>query len=127
MDVAVVGAGIIGLGIAWAMAQSGRSVAVIDPAPGTGATYAAAGMLAPVSELHYQEEDLLTLMLASAALYPAFVKSLGADAESGFQSTRTITVGADAADRQALADLRQVQLAHGLAVQQMTIREARLL
>jgi glycine oxidase len=124
VDVAVVGAGIVGLGIAWALAESGRTVAVIDPAPATGATYAAAGMLAPVSELHYQEEDLLELMLASAQLYPAFIEPLGAG-EAGYRTTATITVGADPADRQSLADLRRAQLAHGLSVEQLTIREAR--
>ena len=128
VDVAVVGAGIVGLGIAWTVAQSGRTVAVIDQEPASGATHAAAGMLAPVSELHYQEEDLLELTLASAALYPAFVESLGEDAAAaGYLATRTITVGADAADRRSLADLREVQLAHGLAVEPLTIREARAL
>ena len=126
VDVAVVGGGIVGLGIAWAVAQTGRRVTVIDAAPATGATEAAAGMLAPVSELHYQEEHLLALMLASAALYPGFIESLtpfGGD--TGYQKTRTIIVGADAADRRALADLRQVQTSHGLTVDALTIREAR--
>jgi glycine oxidase len=128
VDVAVVGAGIIGLGIAWTVAKSGRTVTVIDPDPATGATYAAAGMLAPVSELHYQEEHLLELMLASAELYPSFVESLGADAaEVGYRTTRTISVGADAADRRSLADLRGLQVAHGLAVEPLTVREARAL
>ncbi|TFD82634.1 glycine oxidase ThiO [Cryobacterium fucosi] len=126
VDVAVVGAGIVGLGIAWAAAQSGRSVAVIDRAPATGATFAAAGMLAAVSEMHFQEEDLLELTLASAALYPAFVDSLGTHASgTGYRMTTTITVGADAADRRTLTDLRAVQVKHGLAVQELTIREAR--
>lgn len=128
VDVAVIGAGIIGLGIAWTAARSGRTVAVIDPEPAQGATYAAAGMLAPVSELHYQEEALLELMLASAALYPAFVGSLGAEAvDTGYLTTRTLVVGADAADRASLADLSQVQRAHGLTVSPLTIREARAL
>jgi len=128
VDVAVIGGGIVGLGIAWAAVQSGRTVAVIDPMPAAGATYAAAGMLAPVSELHYQEEHLLELMLASASLYPAFVESLGTDVEAtGYQTTRTLSVGADAADRQSLADLREVQLANGLSVQPLTVREARAL
>jgi glycine oxidase len=126
VDVAVVGAGIIGLGIAWTVWQTGRTVAIIDAAPASGATEAAAGMLAPVSELHYQEEHLLELMLASSALYPAFIELLGASGvEAGYQRTRTINVGADAADRRALADLREVQLSHGLAVDALTIREAR--
>ena len=124
VDVAIIGAGIVGLGIAWTAAQSGRTVTVIDPAPASGATFAAAGMLAPVSELHYQEVDLLELTLASAALYPAFMKPLDTDG-AGYRMTRTITVGADAADRRALADLRQVQLKHGLKVEPLTIREAR--
>ncbi|MDJ0338609.1 glycine oxidase ThiO [Cryobacterium sp. PH31-O1] len=126
VDVAVIGGGIIGLGIAWAVAQSGRTVVVIDPDPAGGATYAAAGMLAAVSELHYQEEELLELMLASSALYPAFIESLQTASDpTGYQRTRTINVGAEAADRQALADLRGVQLANGLGVEPLTVREAR--
>ena len=128
VDVAVIGGGIVGLGIAWTVAQSGRTVAVIDPTPVAGATYAAAGMLAPVSELQYQEEHLLELMLASAALYPAFVESLGTNVDAtGYRTTRTVSVGADAADRKSLADLREVQSANGLSVQPLTIREARAL
>ena len=68
----MIGGGVIGHGIAWEARRSGRSVALIDDAPGTGASWAAAGMLAPVSELHYQEEDLLELMLESSALWPDF-------------------------------------------------------
>ena len=128
VDVAVIGGGIVGLGIAWTVIQSGRTVAVIDPHPAAGATYAAAGMLAPVSELHYQEEHLLELMLASASLYPTFVESLGTDVDAtGYRTTRTVSVGADAADRRSLADLREVQLANGLSVQPLTIREVRAL
>lgn len=128
VDVVVVGAGIVGLGIAWEVVRSGRTVAVVDPEPAGGATYAAAGMLAPVGELHYQEEDLLELTLDSAARYPAFVATLGPDpAEAGYRATRTITVGADAADRRALSDLREAQLRNGLTVEPLTIREARAL
>ena len=127
MDVVVVGAGIVGLGIAWTAVRSGRTVAVVDPSPASGATYAAAGMLAAVSELHHQEEDLLELTLASAALYLRFVESLGVPAWVGYRATSTITVGADAADRRSLADLREVQARHGLAARPLTIREARAL
>lgn len=122
-DVAVVGAGIVGLGIAWAAVRSGRTVTVIDPAPANGATYAAAGMLAPVSELHYEEEDLLELTLASAARYPSFVAPL--DPGTGYLSTSTLVVAADAADRRALSDLASLQRAHGLSVQPVSIRSAR--
>ncbi|MDJ0376736.1 glycine oxidase ThiO [Cryobacterium sp. PH31-L1] len=128
VDVAVIGGGVIGLGIAWMVAQSGRSVVVIDPDPAGGATFAAAGMLAAVSELHYQEEALLELMLASSRLYPSFIDSLGPDSDrTGYQRTRTLNVGADSADRQALTDLRGVQRANGLGVEPMTVRAVRVI
>jgi glycine oxidase len=134
-DVAVIGGGVVGHGIAWEARQSGRSVVLIDDAPGTGASWAAAGMLAPVSELHYQEEQLLELMLHSSELWPAFAAGLGARlasrdpgaaaAGTGYLTTSTLAVGADAADRRALADLRGAQQASGLTVEPLTVREAR--
>ena len=126
-DVAVIGGGIIGLGIALQAQRAGHRVTLIDPDPGTGATFAAAGMLAPVSELHYQEENLLPLTLASAALWPGFIQALADDGypETGFRSTPTLALGADAADRTALADLREAQTRQGLDVAPLTIREAR--
>ncbi|WP_427130078.1 glycine oxidase ThiO [Pseudarthrobacter sp. S9] len=144
-DVALIGGGVIGHGIAWEASRSGRSVVLIDDAPGSGASWAAAGMLAPVSELHYQEEALLELMLESSRLWPDFAAALdgaqatgtdaaGTDATgreaaahsgTGYLTTPTLAVGADAADRRALADLRAVQQACGLNVEPLTVREAR--
>lgn len=126
-DVAVIGGGVIGHSIAWEARRSGRSVVLVDDAPGTGASWAAAGMLAPVSELHYQEEDLLELMLESSRLWPGFAADLNtaSGADPGYLTTPTITVGADAADRRALLDLRAVQQASGLDVEPLTVREAR--
>ena len=133
----MIGGGVIGHGIAWAARRSGRSVALIDDAPGSGASWAAAGMLAPVSELHYQEEALLELMLESSRLWPAFAAGLERrrgrrerhrrwrGPGTGYLTTPTLAVGADAADRRALADLRTVQQASGLAVEPLTVREAR--
>jgi glycine/D-amino acid oxidase-like deaminating enzyme len=47
-DVAIVGAGIIGLAIAFRLAADGREVVVIDPnEPGLGASYGNAGAIAP--------------------------------------------------------------------------------
>jgi glycine oxidase len=126
-DVAVIGGGVIGHGIAWEARRSGRSVVLIDDAPGSGASWAAAGMLAPVSELHYQEEELLGVMLESSALWPAFAAALAkaGAADTGYLTTPTLAVGADAADRRALMDLRSVQQANGLLVEPLTVREAR--
>jgi len=123
VDVAVIGAGIVGLGIAWTLLRSGRRVTLIDPAPAQGATFAAAGMLAPVSEYHYQEEDLLALTLESAELWEEFAAPFGP--AGGHRTTPTLVVGFDAADRAALADLQAAQQARGLEVQAVSLREAR--
>src|SRR3954468_10120709 len=126
-DVAVIGGGVIGHGIAFEASRAGRSVVLIDDAPGSGASWAAAGMLAPVSELHYQEEQLLELMLQSSELWPGFAAGIydGGDspesgAGTGYLTTPTLAVGGDAADRRALADLRQVQESFGLTVEPLT-------
>src|SRR4029453_3173120 len=71
-DAVVGGGGVIGLGIAWRAASAGMAVTVVDQAPGKGASWAAAGMLAPVTEVHYGEAQLLALNLAAAGRWPSF-------------------------------------------------------
>jgi glycine oxidase len=130
VDVAVIGGGIVGLSIAWTAAQRGHSVLLIDPAPARGATFAAAGMLAPVSEYHYQEDDLLPLMLESASRYPEFVRRLTPEhttvgEATGYLPTATLLVGVDHGDRQALADLHAAHRRWELPTEPLTTREAR--
>jgi len=99
---------------------------LFDPAPARGATFAAAGMLAPVSEYHYQEDALLPLMLASAARYPEFVRELSPDGQpTGYLPTETLLVGIDAGDRRALADLHSAHRRCNLEVQRLTTGDAR--
>jgi len=124
-DVAVVGGGIIGAAIAWRLAAEGVAVTLVDPAPGLGATHAAAGMLAPVTELHYGEERLLRLNLSSARRYPDFVAGLGVDV--GYRQTGTVVAAWDAADLAALRDLAQLHHSLGLSSQLLTARELRAL
>jgi glycine oxidase len=122
VDVAVIGGGVIGMSIAWRLTQRGRSVTVIDPAPGSGASGTAAGMLAPVTELHYGETPLLELGLASSALYPDFVAELTAATGSdvGYQRLGTVAAAWDAADLHALGDLFDFQRRLGLDVEQLS-------
>jgi glycine oxidase len=84
-DVLIVGGGLIGLGIGWQTAKAGRSVVVIerdapDAVQRSGASWAAAGMLAPLAEAGFNEPALLALGQASLALYPGWVAELEADA-----------------------------------------------
>jgi len=128
-DVAVAGGGPIGLALAWRAAQRGLSVVVADPEPGGGAAWAAAGMLAPVTEVHPGEEALLALNLASAARYPAFVAELEdvSGMDTGHRTEGTLVVARDRDDLEALEELRRLQASLGLASDRLTSRECRAL
>ncbi|MDN5581417.1 MAG: glycine oxidase ThiO [Corynebacterium sp.] len=128
-DILVVGAGVIGLSTAWSLRQAGHTVTVVDPAPGSGASRAAAGMLAAVSEVVHGHDRIRPLMLASAAAYPEFIAGLE-DAVGhpvGYRATATLGVGATRGDVAALSDLAEVQRAGGMSVEQLTVRQARRL
>ena len=126
-DVLVAGGGLVGMSVAWRAAQHGMSVTVVDPAPGAGASRAAAGMLAPVTEAAYGEEALLRLCLASLERYPAFLADLARDGgvEMPVRTAGTLVVGFDDDDMRALDVLRAFQTELGLDVERLTGREAR--
>ncbi|SDD39286.1 glycine oxidase [Geodermatophilus telluris] len=126
-DVAVAGGGLVGLAVAWRAARRGLSVAVVDDAPGTGASAAAAGMLAPVTEAGYREEPLLRLGLASLQRWPSFAAELEAASGRpvGLRTAGTLVVGFDDDDVRELAALHAFQLELGLAAERLTPRAAR--
>ncbi|MET7904281.1 glycine oxidase ThiO [Streptomyces sp. NPDC005355] len=128
-DALVLGGGIIGLVTAWRAAQRGLRTAVADPAPGGGAAQVAAGMLAAVTELHYGEQTLLGLNLASARRYPDFVAELeeASGQDVGYRACGTLAVALDADDRAHLRELHALQQRHGLDSQWLTGRECRRL
>ena len=99
-NVAVIGAGVIGLGIAWRLAARGASVQVFDKgAAGAGASHAAAGMLAACSEAEPGEEALVALGRDSQARWPAFAAELqqasGIDVELRTEGTLVVALTAD--------------------------------
>ncbi|MEU1122701.1 glycine oxidase ThiO [Streptomyces sp. NPDC005899] len=128
-DVLVVGGGIIGLVTAWRSAQRGLRTALADPDPGGGAAQVAAGMLAAVTELHYGEQTLLALNMASAARYPAFVAELeeASGRGTGFRACGTLSVALDADDRAHLRELHALHLREGLRSEWLSGRECRRL
>ena len=76
-DVAIIGAGIIGLSIAFELAARGASVRVYDTgAPAAAASWAAAGMLAPRTE-RLADDAMQSLCEESLTLYPSFAQSVG--------------------------------------------------
>lgn len=119
MRVRVLGAGIIGLACADELLRRGHAVDVVDPAPGSGASHAAAGMLSPAGELWYGETALLGLGLRSAALWPELAARLGVP----LPTTGTLLVGADAGDLQEVDRQAGLLAACGIAVEPLTRRE----
>jgi glycine oxidase len=110
--VVIIGAGVVGLGIAWRLA--GRAeVTVFDRGKaGAGASHAAAGMLAACCEAEPGEEDLIALGRDSQERWPGFADELlrasGVDVELRREGTLVLALTAD----------DQVTLAHGLEFQQ---------
>lgn len=129
VDTVVVGAGVAGLTTAWNLRRAGQTVTVVDPTPGNGASHAAAGMIAAVSEVVYQHDTMRELMVASAAAYPGFIAELeeAVGHPVGYRDTETLDIGAHTGDRDAFADLADLQRASGMQVEQLTTRQARRL
>lgn len=126
-DVVVVGCGIIGASVAWRAAATGRSVTVLDPEPGDGATHAAAGMLAPVSEATFGEYPLLRLNVASNEMWPTFAAELEAETGGsvGLRRTGTLGVAYDDGDRRRLLRMLALQQEWGLQAEEITVAQAR--
>ncbi len=98
--VAIIGAGVIGLGIAWRLAAQGATVEVFDRGTaGSGASHAAAGMLAACCEAEPGEDALVALGRESQARWPAFAAELlqasGIDVELRTEGTLVVALTAD--------------------------------
>lgn len=128
-QVVVAGGGAIGLAIAWEAARGGAEVVLADPRPGRGASWAAAGMLAPVTEVEYGEEALLELNLASNRAWPEFAEELvsATGIDIAYRRSGTVIVARDADDNAALDDVYAFQAKLGLDVRRLTGRETRAL
>jgi glycine oxidase len=126
MKVTVVGGGVIGLAIAWRCARRGLRVRVYDPSPGQGASYASAGMLAPVSEAYFGETALTRLLVESASGWPAFRADLetAAGVEIGYRDEGTLVVALTPDDLAEAERLRAYQAGLGLPIE--PLRPARL-
>jgi glycine oxidase len=128
-EVIVVGGGVIGLAAAWRLAETGVAVTLCDDAPGRGASWASAGMLAPATEVHYGEEALLRLNLEAARRWPSFVADLeGASSRVvGYRQCGTLAVARDGDELAALADHYSYQRELDLGVERLTARAVRSL
>ncbi len=124
----IIGGGVIGLGIGWQLAKAGAAVTIYDRSEvGRAASWAAAGMLAPLAEAHSEEPELLKLGCQSLELYSRWVAELEADAQMsvGYRVEGTLIVGLEADDTHQLRHLYEAQRNLQLDVNWLTGREAR--
>lgn len=100
-EIVIVGAGVAGLGAAWLLARAGHEVVVVErDQPGSGASTAAAGMLAPTAEVRWEEEELLAIGRQSMTLWPNFAAELQAASgiDIDYRTEGTIVVALDRDD-----------------------------
>ncbi|WP_228488858.1 glycine oxidase ThiO [Raineyella fluvialis] len=128
-SVVVVGAGVIGLATAWELLEAGWDVTVCDPEPMSGASFAAAGMLAPVSEVVWDQPTLYGLMVSAAMVWPRLAGRVASAVGRpvGHLTTETLVCASDRADRQALADLAVLQRRLGMDLDEISSSTARAL
>lgn len=78
VNVAIVGAGIVGYAVAYELASRGASIRIVDPrGVGLGATHATAGVLAPYIEGH--SEQFLRMGVSGLACYDGFIERVRSD------------------------------------------------
>ena len=127
VDIAVVGGGIIGLSVAWRLAERGHSVAVIDKGKsGRAASWVAAGMLSPAAEIGFEELTLYRFEREGLRRWPRFVRDLekASRCSVGYRDEGTLVVAADRDDAEVLRRLYRFQQEQGVPVEWLAGFEA---
>jgi glycine oxidase len=126
-DVLIVGAGVIGLAASYRLARAEHRVLLIDASGSTGSSWAAAGMLAPVSEATFGETELTTLNLAAVPAFVRFAAELEAATgeQIGLRTEGTLVVAFNADDKVALDRLSAYRDGLNLTTKRLTGRAVR--
>ncbi|MCH7549154.1 MAG: glycine oxidase ThiO, partial [Candidatus Krumholzibacteriota bacterium] len=128
LNVAIIGAGIIGLSCAWRLARNAHSVCVYErDTTGNGASRVAAGILAPVSEVGFEDEDFLVLARESLARYPGFLDELAEDSGQriALDTRGALIVALDRDDVEVIRREHDFRRSLGLSVHWLSGSEAR--
>jgi glycine oxidase len=126
--VGIIGGGVIGLGIGWRLAQAGCAVTLFErDRAGSGASHAAAGMLAAGIETEPGERDLFTLNHQSQALWPDFAADVQAASglDIGYRTEGTLRIALTRDDAAKLRHELAFQQSMGVALEWLTPAQAR--
>jgi glycine oxidase len=112
----VVGGGVIGLTSAYQLARAGWTVTLLDPSPGRGATWAAAGMIAPIAEIGPGEESNYELQRGALDAWRSFAADLHdvTGKELKIVENGTLLVGWDGSDRRLVDQFAAVASDRGV-------------
>lgn len=126
--VVIIGGGIVGLSLGWQLLRRGRSVTIFERSrAGRAASWVAGGMLAPDSEVGFEEDDFLRLAHESMRQYPGFLDELEEDTgrRIGCDDRGTLFIGFDRDDTERLRRLYDFRRELRLPVQWLDREEAR--
>ena len=129
-DIIIAGGGVIGTAIAWRAAIEGLAVTVVDPDNDADkASLVAAGMLGPVSETVFGEQDLLNVNLLAIGRFPGFTAELeeATGLVTGLRTEGTLAVAYDSGDLAALRRLTEFRHSIGLAAEALDAKQCRAL
>jgi len=122
----VVGGGIIGLALAHALCERGCGVLVLErDEPGCGATAAAAGMLAPVSEADTAPDALIALAKDSLGRYPEAVRRWERDGgiDCAYRTDGTLWIATSRDEQEELEHLAQTVRLKGLEARPLSAKD----
>lgn len=127
VDLVIIGGGIVGLTTAREAARAGMTVTVVDPTPTHGASFAAAGMIAPLTEYHIGDERLTPLLVEAARIWPGYARAISEESglPSGYVDHGTVVVGYDADDKAELLRHLPAQRELGFDPEVLTTRATR--
>ncbi len=117
----MVGGGVIGLTSAFLLARDGYGVTLFDPSPGHGATWAAAGMLAPSAEVAPGEEGNYQIQREAREAWRVLARDLQEVAGDvvDLHDSGSLLVGYDAGDRRLLDQYERVAASFGVDVERV--------
>ena len=119
VDLAIIGGGVIGCAIAWRLAQSGASIALIERGRfGNGASGATAGIIAPLWHIPPDNPPLFQMGIRSLDLFPQWAAELAdAGINPEFQQSGVLRIALTQPDADDLAQSFQWQSQLNLGVQ----------
>ena len=123
MKVVIIGAGVAGLSIGWKLAEAGVEVLALERArPARGATWAAAGMIAPTAETEHGPQSESEFARWSASLWPKFAAEIEAASGRaiGYRQDGALIVATNEAEARELSARSNRTL---ISAQDITARE----